>query len=333
MSKPKGGNTRGSSPQSRIRQNPFFAGPAVPQWNRPIPGSTYPLTLVHEGEDPTIGSVRFMGGMMAVMLLASYAIVVPLVNTGVMRLGFTTDSGGLSWEDYYRVAQQQSSIWSIIGSHLGLATMIAVVWAYYRFIHRRRMEWMWSVSPGVRWRYGILCVGVALIVVGAVAGYNWVTGPGWAPADNWRWYLMTICISVPFQALAEEVVFRGYLMQLFGSIIRNVWFPIVGTALIFAILHGYQNPWLFGSRFLFGVIAGILVWRTGGLEAAVAIHIVNNLLVYMLSIFTGTVAEVRGADSIPWTQTLTDLGMFTVCALGCWAVAVGMRVPLKVRKQ
>jgi membrane protease YdiL (CAAX protease family) len=274
-----------------------------------------------------------MGGMMVLMVIAAYAVITPVVNSGVVYLGYMFDGQVLSWPQYFEQARTYSIIWGLLGSHLGLGSMILVIWAYFRFIHRRRMEWLWSVSPGVRWRYGILCAGVALVVIGAVCTYHWMTGPGWAPINGWPLYCGMILITVPIQALAEEVMFRGYLMQLFGSIVHNVWFPIVGTALVFALFHGVQNPWLFGSRFVFGVIAGILVWRTGGLEAAVAIHIVNNLLVFALAIVTGTLVEVRTATEAPWTQTVTDTAMFAVCAMACLGLAIKMRVPIVVRKR
>jgi membrane protease YdiL (CAAX protease family) len=159
-----------------------------------------------------------------------------------------------------------------------------------------------------------------------------MSGPGWGPILGYGTYLGVILITVPLQALGEEILFRGYLMQLFGAIVRNEWFAILGTSLVFALFHGSQNPWLFGSRFLFGVIAGVLVWRTGGLEAAVAIHLVNNLIVFAMSIMNGTLVEVRSTTTTPWTQTLSDLGMFALCAVACWWVGSKMNVPIRVRE-
>jgi membrane protease YdiL (CAAX protease family) len=312
------------------QQRSVLGSANLPKWNRPIPNSTYPVSLVHDGEDPNQGSIRFMGGVMVVMVLFAYFLFASIVNTAVIYVGFVKNSRPGVFSDFFNHATSHSTIWGVMGSHLGLASLILVVWLYVRFIHRRRFEWVFSVSPGIRWRYAIVCLGVALIVVGAVASYYWMSGPGFNPIPSYGTYLAVILVTVPLQALGEEILFRGYLMQLFGSIVRNEWFAIVATALVFAVFHGTQNPWLFGSRFVFGMIAGILVWRTGGLEAAVAIHIINNLVVFAMSILNGTLVEVRSVVAAPWTQTLSDTVMFAVCALGCWLVALKMRVPIRV---
>ena len=324
--KPGAGPTPPVRPRSAVR--PAFS----PEGTRPIAGSPYPLTLVAEGEDPRARGAIYMGVIMVIMVLAAYFVVVQLVNTAVVYLGYLVERPGTDWATYGGVAQAFGTPWGILGAHLGLGAMTLAVWALARTMHHRRMRWIWSVSPGVRWRYGVLCLGVAVIVVGAVTAYQWVTGPGWAAGTGWGWYAVVIVVTTPLQALAEEVMFRGYLMQAFGAIVRNVWVPILATALVFAAFHGLQNPWLFADRLLFGILAGVLVWRTGGLEAGIAIHIVNNLGAFGLGLATGTLSQLRTTTAVGWTQTVQDLTMFAICAVACWGIAVGLRVPMKVRQ-
>ena len=49
------------------------------------------------------------------------------------------------------------------------------------------------------------------------------------------------------------------------------------SAVVFMSLHLAQDVWLNAFYLLFALLASLLVWRTGGLEAAVALHVVNNL--------------------------------------------------------
>lgn len=42
---------------------------------------------------------------------------------------------------------------------------------------------------------------------------------------------------------------------------------------------------------MFAVAAVLLTWRTGGLEAAVALHVVNNVVVIVFGTLAGTVNE------------------------------------------
>jgi len=321
--------------RARPRAGVAASKPCVPpedtRWTRPIDASPYPLCLVPRGQNTDQTMMRFMGGVMVVMVLAAYMVVVPVINTGVIRIGFTLDPSNLDLTAYSEAASSFSNVWGVLGAHLGLSAMILVVWAFFHFLNRRRLAWLWSVTPGVRWRYAILCLGAALVIVGAVTVYHWVTGTGWSPPAGWGWYVLVIVVTTPFQALAEEVMFRGYLMQAFGAIVRNVWFPIVCTSVVFAFFHGTQNPWLFSSRLVFGVLAGILVWKTGGLEAGVAIHVINNLCAFGLALFTGTLSQVRTTTSVGWAQSVSDVVMFAVCALACWGIARALRVPTLVR--
>ena len=53
---------------------------------------------------------------------------------------------------------------------------------------------------------------------------------------------------------------------------------LVFSSCLFMLAHGAGDPWLNLFYFCFGAIACIMTWRTGGLEAAIAMHAVNNLL-------------------------------------------------------
>lgn len=94
---------------------------------------------------------------------------------------------------------------------------------------------------------------------------------------------------IPFQAALEEVLFRGYLMQGFANIIRNRWFPLVMTSLLFALLHSV-NPEVkkFGfftmmpHYILFGLTFGIATILDDGIEVAMGAHAANNIFLSLM---------------------------------------------------
>ena len=99
--------------------------------------------------------------------------------------------------------------------------------------------------------------------------------------------LVMLAVFLPLQCVAEEVVFRGYIMQTLAS-----WFPkrlfvlaLVGQAVLFMLGHAYDLP---GQVAILctGLIYGWLAEKTGGLETGMAFHIANNVLVFAL-MFTG----------------------------------------------
>ncbi len=145
-------------------------------------------------------------------------------------------------------------------------------------------------------------------------------------------WLLAIIITSPLQALAEEMFFRGYLMNVISGLALNLpekagrWLSVVGSALIFALMHGTQNAWLFADRLAFGLLAGWLVIVTGGLEAGVAAHVVNNLFAFGYAVFLGGVSQARGMTSMGWVDAAWDIGGFLAIALAGWWIGNLMRV-------
>ena len=107
---------------------------------------------------------------------------------------------------------------------------------------------------------------------------------------------------------------------------------MLGPALIFALFHGLSQDWpVFFDRFAFGVVAGILVIRTGGLEAPIAMHVLNNFLAFGLALAFGDLTTALNAEggSSWWTilstmtQSLVYLGLATWVARAMGLVDAG----------
>ncbi len=92
-------------------------------------------------------------------------------------------------------------------------------------------------------------------------------------------------ILTPLQAAGEEFAFRGYLMQAFGGVFGSRVVAVLLSSLLFALAHGIgQDLPIFVDRFAFGLVAGALVILTGGLEAGIAMHVLNNFLAFGLAL-------------------------------------------------
>jgi uncharacterized protein len=207
---------------------------------------------------------------------------------------------------------------------LVLATLVPVAILLTWLLHRVRPQWLLSVAGRIRWRWLMACVGaavvalIATVVVGAVLPQQCDSAGGQAHLTRTAVaYLVVIVVLTPFQAGGEEFMFRGYLIQAVGALSRTVWVPVLLTGLIFGIFHGLGQPLpVFLSRFAFGLVAGYLAIRTGGLEAGVAMHTLNN----WLSLALAAIYDQMGASLNPtcnswWslpvtlTQSLVYLGL------------------------
>lgn len=172
---------------------------------------------------------------------------------------------------------------------------------------------VWSVALRIRWGLLGRVAGIAVISVIAMnlAGmaFEFLMDPSYfsappADADSGAEFdssaalisLLLVLILVPFQATAEEVVFRGMFMQVLGSWLKNPWFAILIPSVGFALAHIY-NIWGLLAVGLMGAVAAWLTWKTGGLEAAIAIHVINNLVAFgfMAAGFGGQTAQTEDA--------------------------------------
>lgn len=285
-------------------------------------------TILHRGDpvDPPAG-VRYplvlrpltaLNGLFGlVTAFAGFVFVVPLMTEAVLRIGFLL-RGGVDFEQYRATAMRYELPEGLLAGHLGIAMLTVVVLLVVWYLHGRRPKWIFSVQPGIRWRYLLAALLVAFVILNAMLwiSFLWDGMPSFNSGQLYAAsFVVIVVLAAPFQALGEEVLFRGYLMQGIGSMTGRAWIGIVGSALVFAFLHGTQSPALFAHRFAFGLVAGWLVVATGGLEAAVAAHVVNNLGAFGYAIFTTSVAEVRAVQEITWAKAAWDILAFALFAL------------------
>ena len=88
----------------------------------------------------------------------------------------------------------------------------------------------------------------------------------------------------------------------------------------------WESPALFLDRFAFGVVAGLLAVRTGGLEASIAAHAANNVVTFIYAALTNSVGDSLGAKDAPWSLVLLDVAKFA--AFGVVAVLLARRQKL-----
>jgi membrane protease YdiL (CAAX protease family) len=152
-------------------------------------------------------------------------------------------------------------------------------------VFRQRPRWISSIAGGFRWRlfgrftlvaFVVLAIstGAQILLSGGIEGLAW--------NQDSVFLIVTILVTTPFQSAGEEYMLRGLGARAIGS-----WFSwrragltvaTAVTSVIFMLLHGAGDPWLNAFYLLFAVLSSVLVWRTGGLEASVALHMCNNLI-------------------------------------------------------
>lgn len=291
----------------------------------PPPGAVYPSILRGESYDP----VRSVSGVLLAPF--GYLLFGWIVGSVVLMVAWQFGHRSLAQAEFFAAARRFEFWEGMLAAHLQIAVLIPVSFALVRWWHSVRPGFLWSVEGSPRWGYLWVCVGISVVVFGGYIATMPLRGTPltWQPQPGLWAFLVVIGLTTPLQAAAEEFLFRGYLLQALGSLVARPWFGVVASALVFALFHGTQNVPLFLSRFAFGVVVGWLVLRTGGLEAAIAAHVVNNVLAFTLAGLTSTIASARTMTEVGWVQAFSDVIVYAIITL----IAAGVAVLMKVRSR
>ncbi|SNR43723.1 CPBP family intramembrane glutamic endopeptidase [Blastococcus mobilis] len=218
--------------------------------------------------------------------------------------------------------------WMLLFLNASLIVAIPCVWMVWVVAHGMRRGWSSSVLARLRWRLllpytlialATLGVGIGLsVLITFTVGEEQVSGP----VPSFGWLLLVVLLTTPLQSAAEEFVFRGYLSQAIAGWIRaprtGAVVAAVLSAALFAAAHGPQDPLTFLDRFAFGLAASAVVWLTGGLEAAIVLHAVNNVVVFVLA---GALGDGVATEAVPAGIGL-GFAALSLASMAAYVVAV-----------
>ena len=274
------------------------------------------------------------------LLVALFAVgQVVLVNLVALALSIGGDS---SAEVSDKLSGEVATPSYLAVVNLSWAVAIPAVLLVAWLVHRMAPGWVVSVAGRLRWRWLLVCALLAALALGLTVLVSAVlpdqgsgsldTGGGLNPwTSAVRDFVLVVVLLTPLQAAGEEFVFRGYLTQVCGGITGALGPVVRGTvavvvpALLFGLAHGLgQNLPIFLDRFAFGLVAGVLVLLTGGLEAGIAMHVLNNFVAFGLALAFGDMTEaLTPGDGTWWALPVTLTQSLSFLALVAWAARRG----------
>ena len=313
---------RPTNPTVGERQPSKQAVPVAEQGVLPPDGASYPQIL------RTKWYAWWRSVVGVVLGVSLFLLVSTVVSQALVMVFWAATAGDQMYAEYFAKAFAFELPIGMLSVNIGLATLIPISWVLMAMIHQMRPRWLSSVQPRIRWRYLFGCLVIAAVVLNGVMLLSTTVGEdlSYHPQPGLIGFLVVILLTSPLQAVAEEVFFRGYLLQALGSLVAKPWFGVIASALVFALLHGTQNLPLFIDRLAFGLLAGLLVWRTGGLEAGIAAHVINNVFAYLIAGLTTSVAALKAIKGIGWVDAAFDVGGFALFAVLAYALSRLMKL-------
>jgi membrane protease YdiL (CAAX protease family) len=183
--------------------------------------------------------------------------------------------------------------------NVGFLFFLFGIWLAVRLIHGRSMRSLVTARSSVSWRR----VGFGFIVWALLLGIGTLVEYLISPesftvtfdASIFIPFAFLAIIITPLQTTAEELFFRGYLVQAGSLISRNWIFLSIWSGVLFALPH-ISNPEVAANMVLvmltFFVLGAFLAWislKDGTIELAIGVHAANNLMAGLLVTFPESV--------------------------------------------
>jgi membrane protease YdiL (CAAX protease family) len=214
-----------------------------------------------------------------------------------------------------------------VAVNLSIFMMLAGVAVAVKWIHGRPL--LSLVAPDLRidWRRVARGAGAWLAIgaVMAVAEHLLFPGRYYLSYNAERFYpfLVAVLLLTPLQSAAEELVFRGYLMQGIGLLTRRPLAIAAASSVAFTLPH-LMNPEvehygiaiMAANYFTIGMLLATATLRDGRLELAIGLHAVNNVFLALMANYEGS---ALATESVFTAAELDPVYSLAALALGAFA--------------
>ena len=168
-----------------------------------------------------------------------------------------------------------------VSGFAGLAVFIPALALAAKIVKDRPFSSYSSSRGGWNWKIFFKCLGVALPVAGIpVAISNLIVGGDGVNRFTAAGFI-ALTILCPLQCAAEEYIFRAFTLQTIGSWSRIPLLAVILSSVLFAAGHPYNLVGVIAVLYS-GLLWGLMIRHTHGIEASAAAHIVNNLVFFYM---------------------------------------------------
>lgn len=229
---------------------------------------------------------------------------------------------------------------------VSLALITPVCVAVVRIVHGRPARTLFTAAARFRWSLVGLSTAVAVALVGlaqgleilAVPGDLETAGPNHVGAPVWLAFVPLVFL----QCLGEESLFRGYLVQAVGRFTRRTWLVVALPAGLFFAAHipnvaemsPIDSPVFWEGLIDYLIYSVYVTWitvRTGGIEAALGLHVGTNLFLLLVAEFA--LFRIDRVTLFTWTPDPDHALLNAVVSLVLMGAVLAAHWALVVRRR
>jgi len=167
-------------------------------------------------------------------------------------------------------------LWYLLVNDLSFRQMLAKINLHKRNFH---MTSLWAMVT-------VIIAFFVLIILGSIINFFGVNVEDSSNIQNLEMFFSvpTILVLITLQPIAEEIFFRGFILEKIDSLYGRI--PAIAlSSILFGVAHLlYGNPYPAIMIIFIGVLLAVLVVKTKNLTAAIIAHVLFNLTSYLFYI-------------------------------------------------
>lgn len=297
---------------------------ALPGQGRPVP-PVLPVVETPYHMFNRAPANKWWKGLLALLLFAATWVVASTVVVGVYFLYEAANNPAILEELSRGELNLTFTPGLYLANNLTIVAMIPAAYLSHWACTGQRPRWLSSVVGGLRWGWLLRCVAATTVLYLVLNGVSLLVSG--LPTLEWRsssvFMIVSILLTTPLQAAGEEIGLRGLgnraIASWFSSPQVAWWVGAVVTSLVFASLHLASNVALNVFYFSFGMVSCWLVRISGGLEASIAFHVVNNMVASWVLPFTDISHMMdRGAGAVTVADGIQTFAAVLLAPLVLW---------------
>tara|TARA_B110000459_G_scaffold198241_1_gene242905 strand:- start:149 stop:1081 length:933 start_codon:yes stop_codon:yes gene_type:complete len=230
----------------------------------------------------------------------------------------------LFFSDGIDLAKQQQMLFELVPSKnfwlafnlLPFAFLLGLLFLLVKKLHQRSILSLTTSRKKVDWSRVFFSFSLIVLITLVSFGISYYNDPSEVvlQLDPVKFGILVVIslLLFPFQIGLEEYLFRGYMMQHLGVLLKNRWMPLCITSILFGVFHS-ANPEVGEMGYMImifyigtGLLLGIMTLMDDGLELALGFHLGNNLLAATLVTSDWSALQTDAAFKFTATQAGTS---------------------------
>ncbi len=213
-----------------------------------------------------------------------------------------------------------------VATNVDFMLMMSGVVMVHVLVHHRPWRTLITSRSSLSWRrlfegaalWGVLMLLIVVLESALYPGrYVWSFDP-----QRWPQFFVLALLLTPIQCTAEELLFRGYLLQAIGRVFHNPFVSAALSSLLFAAPH-LLNPEatahglliMAATYFTMAMFLALVALRDAGLELAIGAHTANN---FFLIVFFGYKDSPLPASAMFTTEAYDPVfSLVSILAAAC----------------